>query len=100
MTTGNLKQPSESDALTAPWASRAVGDEPKVAMEALQKGLTVGLICTKSEHLVTCQESEPLSIVVERNRSNGFDFLPVISGPTEAVSARNKIIGLVEIASY
>jgi hypothetical protein len=100
MTTGNLRQLTEPGALPAPWASSAVGDEPEAAMEALQKGLTVGLIATKSECLVTCQQSEPLSIVVERNRSDGFDFLPVIGDPTRADDARGKIIGLVEIAPY
>jgi hypothetical protein len=83
-----------------PWANSAIGDEPHVTVEALQKGLTVGLIATKRADFVVCAEDEMLATVVERNRQNQFDFLPVIESAKNETANSSRIIGLVEIAPY
>jgi len=82
----------------APWASHSIGNEPHVTLEALQAGLTVNLIAT-ARPFVTCAMVETLAQVVELNRQNQFDFLPVTERAINgAVSQR--IVGLLEIASY
>src|SRR5262249_53547236 len=60
----------------------------------LQKGLTVDLIATKRADFETCDLNESLPAVVERNRRNRFDFLPVIEPATK------RIIGLFEITPF
>jgi CBS domain containing-hemolysin-like protein len=72
------------------WAQSATGDETYGALEAL----TVRAIATKRADFETCAEDEMLSAVVERNRSNQFDFLPVIERTTE------HIVGLIEIVAF
>src|SRR5882757_961523 len=98
--TNSSEQASESDVSSGPWASSAVEDEHQVTLEALQKGLTVDLIATKKEYFVTCRKNEPLSNVIEHNRSNQFDFLPVVDDTAQAVSTPGRIVGLVEIEPY
>lgn len=89
------RAPSTGHAVTQiPWARSSIGDQAHVASETLQKGLTVNLIATKRANFETCAQDEMLSHVVERNRHNGFDFLPVVE-PT-----LNCIAGLIEIAPF
>ena len=70
------------------------GDRPQVAIDALQRGLTVNLIATARASFATCALDETLSTVVARNRSAGFDFLPVLEPTT------GHIVGLIEIAPF
>jgi hypothetical protein len=76
------------------WANGAIGNDPHSMMESIQKGLTVDLIATKRAEFRTCEVSESLAAVVERNRSTRFDFLPVIEPAT------GRIIGLIEIVPF
>jgi hypothetical protein len=77
------------------WANTSIGSDAHFVLETLQAGLTVNLISTKRSDFVTCTSDEELSIVVNRNRQNQFDFLPVI----ETLESPNRIVGLIEIAS-
>jgi CBS domain containing-hemolysin-like protein len=92
MTISNRTQSADEPNGQIAWATSSIGNEPHVTIEALQKGLTVDLIATKRSSFETCAHDEMLSTVVERNRHNGFDFLPVIEAAT------GRIIGLIEIA--
>jgi hypothetical protein len=77
-----------------PWANSSIGNDPHSMIESLQKGLTVDLIATKRADFETCDVSESLPSVVERNHRNRFDFLPVIEPAT------NRIIGLLEVTPF
>jgi hypothetical protein len=92
MTIGKRTQSTGEPLGQIPWASSSIGNEPHVTIEALQKGLTVDLIATKRSNFETCAHDEMLSAVVERNRHNRFDFLPVVEPAT------GRIVGLIEIA--
>jgi CBS domain-containing protein len=92
MAIGNQAQLAEEARGQTPWANRSIGDEPQGTIETLQKGLTVGLIATERANFETCTNDEMLSSVVERNRRNQFDFLPVVAAATD------RIVGLIEIA--
>jgi hypothetical protein len=83
-----------------PWASKALGDDPARMLESIHRGLTVDSIATERAKFETCAADEALAVVIERNRSNAFDFLPVTEPEpgTPATSAR--IIGLLEIVPY
>jgi hypothetical protein len=76
------------------WASSSIGNDPHSIIDSLQKGLTVDLIATKRAEFETCDASEALPSVVERNRRKRFDFLPVVE------SATKRINGLFEIAPF
>lgn len=92
---------SEGTASTqAPWANHAFGDKPHVTLEALQAGLTVGLIATARSDLVTCAKEETLAQVVERHRHDQFDFLPVTDEATKGGAGTSNIVGLLEIAKH
>jgi hypothetical protein len=77
------------------WAHTSIGHDADIVLETLQSGLTVTLIATKHTDFQTCASDEELSIVVNRNRHDQFDFLPVI----ETLESPNRIVGLIEIAS-
>ncbi|PWT85485.1 MAG: hypothetical protein C5B56_13965 [Proteobacteria bacterium] len=80
--------------LRAPWAKASIGADPDVVIEEFQQGLTIDLIATPRADFVTCGIDDMLPGLVERNRRQSFDFLPV----TEPESRR--IIGLLEIVSF
>ena len=58
------------------WSASALGDDPHNAVAAFQESLPVDLIATGRPDFKTCLPDEALSEVVERNRADGFDFLP------------------------
>lgn len=64
--------------------------------EALHAGLTVSLISTRREDLMTCVSNETLSDVMERNKEP-YDFLPVIKS---GINGEERIIGLFHAASF
>lgn len=76
------------------WAKSSIGDRPSANFNALQEGLTVDLIATSRDLFETCSTVETLPSVIARNRSNSFDFLPVLD-PTS-----NRIVGLLELARF
>jgi hypothetical protein len=86
--------PDAHTTIPTPWAKRPSGTEPDATRDAIQRGLTVSLIATPRDRFETCIKDEGLSKVVERNRHNGFDFLPVVE--------RNNglIVGLIEISPF
>src|SRR5262245_17723474 len=93
--------PSRGSAVTAPpWASRALGDHPGRNLENFNRGLTVSLMATEPAALRTCEPDEPLAAVVERNRSNAFDFLPVTEPSPARMDKHARIVGLIEIFPY
>ena len=86
--------------MTYRWVNSSIGDDPEGTLATFQSGLTVDLIATKRADFETCAEDETLSSLVERNRDNKFDFLPVTkTAPTEARKPAS-IIGLIEIAPF
>jgi hypothetical protein len=93
MAIGKRMQSAEKAVGRTSWATGSIGNEPEVTIETLQKGLMVGLIATKRADFETCSPGEMLSTVVDRNRSNHFDFLPVIE-------TTGHIVGLIEIAPF
>jgi CBS domain-containing protein len=82
---------------TGGWASNPVGD---LAIETLHKGLIVGLIATKRTDFVTCVEDEMLETVVERTRRHRFDYLPVTEHTAGGANTYERIVGLIEFASF
>ena len=73
---------------------RTVRSDPRQALRAIQKGLLVTLIATDRSRLTTCGVNEELGIVVEKNRSNDFDYLPVTTSTVDGIGTRNQLIGL------
>ena len=74
--------------MTTRWAS---GDKTGSGdiFETLHSGLTVALIATEREKLMTCCPSESLSDVVSRSAEQQYDYLPVESDEGD------KIVGLL-----
>jgi hypothetical protein len=64
-------------------------------LTAFEDGLPVRLIATPRERMKTCHIEEDLKSVVDRNQVDQFDFLPVTTP-----DAPNRIIGLIELASF
>src|SRR5215813_248436 len=84
--------------MTYRWANSSMGDDPRITLNTFQSGLTVDLIATRRADFATCLQDEALSSVVERNRHNQFDYLPVLgSGGTRKPES---IVGLIEIAPF
>ncbi|SDR39049.1 hypothetical protein SAMN05519103_02589 [Rhizobiales bacterium GAS113] len=98
MTNGNLIDSGEDAAGRSAWANSSIGNDPDLTVEALQSGLTVSLIATKRADFETCIRDEEILTVVNRNRRNRFDFLPVIGATKDRAEVRSKIVGLIEIA--
>jgi hypothetical protein len=69
-------------------------------LETFHRGLTVDLIVTKRALLETCAADEALASVIERNRSNAFDFLPVTEPASRKPDSCARIVGLIEILPY
>ena len=82
------------------WASKALDDDPIGMLETFHRGLTVDLIVTKRALLETCAADEALASVIERNRNNGFDFLPVTEPASRKPDSYARIVGLIEILPY
>jgi CBS domain-containing protein len=81
--------------MTVRWANHQEVGSGSV-FEALHSGLTVQLIATNRDDLVTCKSDETVSAVVDRNTEQ-YDFIPVISaeGPAGEV-----IIGLFHAEQF
>jgi CBS domain-containing protein len=91
---------AEENVSQVAWAHSSLGDDPDLTIEALQSGLTVGLIATKRADLETCFHDEMLAAVVDRNRRNRFDFLPVLAPGTKQAGVGGRIVGVIEIAPF
>ncbi len=100
MAIGDCDSSAEDAARQVPWASSSLGDDPHLTMEILQRGLSVDLIATARSDLETCSHDEMLTTVVDRNRRNQFDFLPVLGPAIDGAGAPGRIIGLIEIAPF
>jgi CBS domain-containing protein len=70
-------------------------DDSVEALTAFEDGLPVRLISTPREKMKTCRAEENVASVIERNRVDQFDHLPVT-----AAGASGRIIGLIELASF
>ena len=79
--------------MTTRWAS---GDEIGSGdiFETLHSGLTVALIATEREELMTCRPNESLSAVVSRSAEQQYDYLPVID------DEGSEIVGLLHITDF
>src|SRR2546426_12844189 len=82
---------------TQTWSRSALGDDAHNALAAFQESLPVHLIATGRPDFKTCLPDEALSEVVERNRADGFDFLPVM-GPGTRDGAM--VAGVLEVAAF
>ena len=78
------------------WA--AVADDPAATLATFQEGLPVRLIATARSAFETCRPDEELSVVVARNRADGFDYLPVVE--LRRTQASEQIIGLMEVVPF
>jgi hypothetical protein len=81
--------------LSPAWASGSL-DSPPEGLKAFEDSFAVHLIATPRAVFRTCAANENLAGVVERNRSDNFDFLPVTDPESERNGRSNRIIGLVE----
>lgn len=81
--------------MTGRWANNEVIASGEI-FEALHAGLTVGLIATARGDLMTCEASEALSDVMERNQEP-YDFLPVVASGS---SDGDRIAGLLHAAPF
>jgi len=79
---------------SAAWANGALVGDSVEALRNIENVFTVGLIATPREAFRTCQAAEQLARVVERYRSELFDFLPVIE------ASDDQIIGLIELVAF
>ncbi len=66
------------------------------SMTALQDRLSVALIATPRDKLLTCRAEDSLSTVVSNNLEK-YDYFPVLDG---AADEGGQIIGLLELAPY
>src|SRR5438093_83628 len=82
---------------TQGWNTNALGDDASGALSAFQGSLPVLLIATGRKDFKTCMPDEALFEVVERNRADGFDFLPVMAPGTRGVQT---VVGVLEVATF
>lgn len=82
------------------WASGSLDSHPAEELKAFENSFTVQLIATPREALRTCVADEKLAGVVERNRSENFDFLPVTEPKGVRSGRSDQIIGLVELVPF
>lgn len=76
------------------WARRDDLQSP-VVMQAAHAGLTVKLITTPIEEVMTCHAAERVAEVIARNTAL-FDYLPVKDAPDDA----GRIVGLFHAAEF
>ncbi|HEV3074021.1 MAG TPA: hypothetical protein VHB47_06340 [Thermoanaerobaculia bacterium] len=80
-----------------PWSAPTLrGDDVTDALTVFQESLPVQLIATGRSEFKTCFPEEALSEVVDRNRTHGFDHLPVVS---RGAQGRETVIGVLEVMS-
>jgi hypothetical protein len=96
----NQQYAAEKTTGASGWANNYLGNDPHLTLEAFQNDLTVNLIRTPRSAFETCGLHEALAVVVERNRANKFDFLPVVELPPNRSDSRNKIVGLIELVPF
>ena len=82
---------------TQSWSGNALGDDAHGALSAFQESLPVHLIATGRAHFKTCLPEESLSEVVERNRVDAFDFLPVMGPGTQS---DRTVAGVLNVAAF
>jgi hypothetical protein len=78
------------------WSWSALEDEPYHALSAFQDSLPIHLIATARADFKTCRPDEALADVVERNRPDRFDFLPVI---VRGSRGSEMVAGVLEVAA-
>jgi hypothetical protein len=83
------------DGLSPSWASGSLDNFATEGIKAFEDCFTVNLIATPRAAFRTCTTNEKLAGVVERNRRDNFDFLPVTESDTS-----NHIIGLIELIPF
>jgi hypothetical protein len=83
-----------------PWASGALVGDPAQALKTIEQNFAVHLIATPRSAFRTCFADESLVHVVERNRSDQFDFLPVLEAEGGSTDKPVRIIGLVELVPF
>lgn len=81
--------------MTADQAQRwdASSDDPHEALLGFQESLPVRLIATARQDFKTCRPDEAVCDIVEHNRDERFDFLPVL-GPD---LADNSVLGVLDM---
>ena len=81
--------------MTADQAQRwdASSDNPHETLSGFQESLPVRLIATARQNFKTCRPDEVGSNVVERNRDDFFDFMPVLGLDL----ADNSVVGVLNI---
>ena len=89
-----------ADSSSTPWAKEATDNDPAAALKTFENGLGVHLIATPRVAFTTCTADEILVAVVERNRADHFDYLPVTEPKHSSASRSDRIVGLIEIASF
>jgi hypothetical protein len=82
---------------TQAWSRSAVEDKPHHALSAFQESLPVHLIATGRADFKTCLSEEALADVVQRNRPDGFDFLPVM---VPGSRGSETVAGVLEVAAF
>jgi hypothetical protein len=80
-----------------PWTARTLaGDDVTDALAVFQESLPVLLIATLRSEFKSCLPEEALREVVDRNRTDNFDHLPVVS---RGAQDRETVIGVLEVMS-
>jgi hypothetical protein len=77
------------------WAHRGELGSSGV-FEAVHSGLTVELIETARDHLVTCKADDAASLIVDQNTEQ-YDFIPVIA---DSETGGDRIVGLFHAAAF
>lgn len=84
----------------ATWASGSLDSYPVEGLKAFEDRFTVNLITTPRAAFRTCAADEELATVLERNRFEQFDFLPVTESDSNRSSRPSQIIGLIELIPF
>lgn len=78
------------------WARPSLDADADALLGSVEQGLSVLLIATPRDRLVTCDVAEDLRTVVTRNEVQRFDFLPVV----RAGDGGPQICGLVQMTPF
>src|SRR3989442_7606402 len=82
---------------TQAWSRSALGNDAHNALSAFQDSLPVHLIATGRPDFKTCLPDEALSEVVERNRADAYDFLPVMGPGTRGAAM---VVGVLDVTAF
>jgi hypothetical protein len=83
---------SQTQPTVARWSAGALTGDPVTAMQGFQDGIPVRSIATGRDILKMCGPDDELAAIIERNRADQFDYMPILDG--------GRITGLIELVPF